>query len=99
MADSESIKEIINQVAVQVAIVVMVAFRDTETGPWPATIQNKPETQRQRHGGLILEKPRLKWDALDRYIKLLNSELDVTNILENKVYEISAEEKLLVVKN
>ena len=37
MADSDSIKEIVNEVAVQVATAVMMAFRDTETGPWPAT--------------------------------------------------------------
>ena len=39
MADSKSIK-IVNQVAMQVATAVMMAFRDTETGPKPATTQN-----------------------------------------------------------
>ena len=40
MADSDSIKELINQAAVQAATAVMVVFRDTETGPWSATMQN-----------------------------------------------------------
>ena len=72
MADSENIKEILNQVAVQEATLVTMAFRDTETGPWPATIQNWLETKRQRNGGLILEKPSSNWDVQDRYGKLLN---------------------------
>ena len=33
---SESINEIVNQVAMQVITVIMMVFRDTETGPsWP----------------------------------------------------------------
>ena len=32
MVESESIKEVINQGAVQVAMVVMMALRDTEVG-------------------------------------------------------------------
>ena len=33
MAYSESIKEVVNQVPGQTATAVMMAFRDTETGP------------------------------------------------------------------
>ena len=58
MADFESIKEIVNQVAVHAAIVVMMAFRDTETGPQPATMSNQWENQRQRKAGVVMEKPR-----------------------------------------
>ena len=38
MAYFESIKEIVNQAAIQVAAAVMMAFRDTESRPWPATM-------------------------------------------------------------
>ena len=38
IADSESIKEIVNQKGMQTATVVMMAFRDTETGLQPATM-------------------------------------------------------------
>ena len=41
MAESESIKEIVNQVAIQLAMVVMKACRDMDTGSWQATIQNQ----------------------------------------------------------
>ena len=37
MADSEDIKEIVNQVTMQVATVIMIAFRDTVMGSLPAT--------------------------------------------------------------
>ena len=46
MADSVSITEIINQVALQVATVVMIKFRDTETGPQAATMQIQWGTQK-----------------------------------------------------
>ena len=45
MADSESIKEIVNEMAMQEATTVMMAFRDTETGPQPATMQNQWDIQ------------------------------------------------------
>ena len=62
MADSKGIKGIIIQAAMWAAKEVMMAFRDTETGPQPATTANQQETQRQRHGGPILEKPTFNWD-------------------------------------
>ena len=55
--------------AVEAATVVMMAFRDMETGPQPARMQNQCETQRQMNGGLILEKPRFSCDVPDRYVK------------------------------
>ena len=54
MKDSESIKEIVNQAAMQTATVVIMTFRDTETGPQPAPLQNQWESQRQKHSGLML---------------------------------------------
>ena len=35
MVESENIKEVINQVAIQVIVAVMMALRDTEAGPGP----------------------------------------------------------------
>ena len=47
--------EIVNQVVMQAATVVMMTFRDTETGPHPATTPNQWDSQRQRNGGLMVE--------------------------------------------
>ena len=41
MAPSQGIKERVNQAAIQAATVVMMAFRDTETGPQPVTTPNQ----------------------------------------------------------
>ena len=71
--DSESIKEIVNQVAVQAATAVIMAFRDTEIGHQPATMPDQSENKRQRNGGLVLEKARFNRDVPDRYVKLLIS--------------------------
>ena len=57
MAESDLVKEVVNQVAVQVETVVMMALRDTEAGPnqpaWWAIGSHK----KQRHSGPILVKP------------------------------------------
>ena len=72
MADSESIKQIINQVAIQAAMAAMMACRDSDTISQPATTRNQQETQRQRHWGLILEKPKFNWGTQERCIEPLN---------------------------
>ena len=41
MADFEGIKQTVHQVALQAAIAVMMAFRETETGLSPATALNQ----------------------------------------------------------
>ena len=51
MADSESIKEIVNEVTVQAATMVMMAFRDTDTGPCLATMPNQHKGQKQEMEG------------------------------------------------
>ena len=52
-----------------------------------------------RHSGQVLVKPAFNWGAQDRYIELMNFEMEVSNILETKVYELSEEEKVPVIKN
>ena len=39
MENSEGIKETVNQTAMQTALAVMMAFKDTEPGLWPAKPQ------------------------------------------------------------
>ena len=49
-------------------------------------------------GRLALKKPLFNWNAQDRYVKLLDFEMVVTNILKTKAYELPDEEKLPVIK-
>ena len=51
MADSESIKETVNQAAVQASTVVIIAIKDTDTGPWMAPTPDQHENQRQEMEG------------------------------------------------
>ena len=47
----------------------------------------------------MLEKPRFNWDMPDRYVKLLNFQLEMMNILETRAYEINDEERIPIIKN
>ena len=61
------------------------------------TSYRKP--QRQRHVRPVLEKPSFDWDSQDRYVKLMNFEMKVMNILETRVYEITDEEKVPLIEH
>ena len=59
---------------------------------------NQKEPQRQRHSRSVLEKPLFNWNAQGRYVKLINFEMEVTDILEMKRQELTYEEKVPVIK-
>ena len=67
MAGSENIK-VMNQAAVQMAMVVMMALWDTETGPWSTTEVSHSESQIQGHSVPILTKP-----TFSKTLKHMNS--------------------------
>ena len=56
MEESEGIKEIVNQVAMQAETVVMMLRRDVEAGPWLTTMASLRDPQRQRYSEPILKK-------------------------------------------
>ena len=99
MAISEGIKEMVNQAAIQTATAVMMAFGDTNTRPQTTPTVSHKELQRQGHGGPVLEKPLFNWDAQDRYNELINFEMEVTDILEMRTYELTGAEKVPVIKD
>ena len=99
MTDFEGIKEIVNQVDVQAEMAVMMVFRDRDTGSWLATTKTSERHKGRDMNDLIQEKPKFYWDAQDRYVKLLNVELEVTNILETRAYKIGDEEKVSFIIN
>ena len=89
MTESDNIKEVVNQVAMQAVVAVMMALRDMEGGSQMTTAVTHREPQGQRHSGPMLMKPAFSWGVQDRYIGLMNFKMDVSNILETKVYELS----------
>ena len=77
------------QTAIQGTIVAMIAFRDTDAGTQQAPTASHRELQGKRHGVPVLDNPSFNWDAENRHVKLKSFEMEVTNILETKVYELS----------
>ena len=47
----------------------------------------------------MLQKLRFNWDVPDRYVELLNFQLDVMNILETRKYKRNDGERKPVIKN
>ena len=41
----------------------------------------------------MLSQPAFNWKAHDRYVKVLNLETDVANVLQGTVYDLNDEEK------
>ena len=47
----------------------------------------------------MLSQPVFDWKASDRYVELLNFEMEVANVHQAKVYDLYDEEKVPVIKN
>ena len=73
---------------VHVATVGMIVAGDANTGPKPTLTPSQREPQRERHGRLVPENPSFNWNAQDRYVNFINFEMEDTNILEMKAYEL-----------
>ena len=66
----------------------------------PTKPHSKPKrATEKKHSGPALEKPLFNWNVHDRYVKLMNFEMEVTNILEMKVYELTDGGKIPVIRN
>ena len=86
-----------NKEAIQAAIAVMMVLKDTDVGPWSAATASLRKLPRQRYGELALEKMSFNWNVQNRYIEVLNFEMEVTHILETKLFELTDEEKVQVI--
>ena len=84
MNESEYIKEVVNQLAVQAAAAVMMVLRNTEVGPQLTTMVSHREPQRRRYSWTVLVNLAFTWGMQDRYIELMNFEVEDLNILEIK---------------
>ena len=80
-------KEIMNQAAIQATTMRLTM---------PASHSEPPK---QRHGEPIVVKPDFSLDAQERYVELINFEMEVTNILATKTYKLTEEEEVPVIKN
>ena len=47
----------------------------------------------------MMSQPAFNWKVSDRYVELLNFEMDVANVLQADVYDISEEGRVPIMKN
>ena len=60
---------------------------------------SQPKEGAQRHGGSALKQQSFKWNASEDGVEVLNFKMEVTNILQMKMYELTEEEKVPIIKN
>ena len=95
MAESEAIQTAITQVAIQLVTAAVMALREAETGPASgSSTANAEEVHRPRYGGPTLPQWSFNWKTPNKYVGLLNFEMDVTNTLQTRIYELHDEEKV-----
>ena len=59
----------------------------------------KGETWRQRHRRPVLKQMSLNWNAPDKYMEVLSFNMEVTNILQTKMYTLTEDENVPIIEN
>ena len=99
MGNSEDMQAVIMQPTIQAAMVAVEVMRGSDLTIESHTRRNSPEeTQRPRQAGPLLRQPKFDWKVPDWYVELLNLEMDVSNILQMKMYNLNNEEKVSIIK-
>ena len=98
IADVENVKQSIAQAAVEAAKAVVIVINEKSQRCIMST-EHKSASENTRHR--IEPSPRqliFKCNAKDKYTELKNLEMEVTNILVIKHYEINDTEKVAIIK-
>ena len=100
MVESETIKTVITHAAIQEATAVVKVMREVDTGHISDanTTSSMWEVCRQRQARPALKQLSFNWNAPDKYIELLSFEMEITNLLQTKMYEWTEEEKVPTIK-
>ena len=79
---------------------VVRARMETDPTIEPHTRRNgSEELHRKRHAGPALNQPSFDRKVPDRYVTMLNFEMEVANMLQTKAYYLNDEEKVPNIKN
>ena len=57
------------------------------------------EHHRPRKARPVMSHPASNWKVPDRYVELLNFEMELVNVLQAEAYELSGEGKVLIIEN
>ena len=48
---------------------------------------------------ILVKQPSFDWNSGEKYVELINIEMEVTDILHTKTYELTHEVKVIIIKN
>ena len=100
MAELDAMHTIIMQVAIQVAGELVMELKEEDTGSVTASDMAKTgEVYRSQHSKPALRQPAFDWKAPDKYIKLLNVDMEETNMLQTRVHKLNNKEKVPIIKH
>ena len=63
------------------------------------SMANTGEAHLSEHCGQALRQPGLNWKVSDKYIELLNFEMEIMNTLQTRASEVNNDEKVCIIKN
>ena len=86
MSNSEDLQAAIMEVTLDIATAAAVRpMREADPSTEPHTRRrSSEEPHNPRQATLMLSQPAFNWKALDRYVELLNFEMEVTNVSKQK---------------
>ena len=99
MAESEAFQAAVMQAAIQAATVAVMVLREADARPASGTrMTSTGEACKHRHGGTALRQPSIDWTVPDRYAEHLYFEMEVTNVIQTRTFELHDEEKVPLIK-
>ena len=100
MTESKAVQAIANQVIIQATSAAVVGLRETDEGlRWGTGTASLREVHRKWHGRPAVKQSSFNWNVTDKYVKLLNFQMEVTNILHTITYVLNEEYKIPIIKN
>ena len=95
MANSEEMQAAIMQVAIKAATAMVRVMRKADPPAKPHSIRNTPEECCRP----MMSQPAFNWKMPDRYVEVLNFEMEVENVVQAEMYDLSEEGKVPIIKN
>ena len=87
MVKSQDLQAATTQVAILAAMAAVRAMREVYLKTEPHTRKSPEEPHRPRQTGPIKSQPAFDWKVPDRYVELLNFEMEVSDVLQAKAYD------------
>ena len=91
---------VIVQAAIEAVMAAIRAMVEADPPTEPHTRRSSPEEpHRPRWAGTVLRQPAFNWKGPDRYVELLNFEMEIAKVLQTRVHDVSDKEHVPMVKD